>query len=69
MSWGMICYDLQLYVLNNHSVLEVSLAPPLQAKSDTIDALEAYREKSEPTFLMYSVSSIFTKLMYHIITL
>ena len=27
-----------------------------QAKSDTIDALEAYRERSEPTFLMYSVN-------------
>ena len=27
----------------------------LQAKSDTIDSLEAYRERSEPTFLMYSV--------------
>ena len=27
-----------------------------QAKSDTIDALELYREKSIPTFLMYAVS-------------
>ena len=34
----------------------------MQAKSDTIDALEAYRERSEPTFLMYSVRIFLPKV-------
>ena len=34
----------------------------MQAKSDSIDALEAYRARSEPTFLMYSVSVFFNNI-------
>jgi hypothetical protein len=33
-----------------------NVIPFLQAKSDTIDSLEPYREKSMPTFLMFAVS-------------
>ena len=35
---------------------QAGIVPTMQAKSDTIDALEAYREHSEPTFLMFAVS-------------
>ena len=40
-------------VVHNNMPLLTSL---LQAKSDTIESLEPYRDKSMPTFLMYAVS-------------
>lgn len=30
----------------------------VQAKTDTIDALETYRNRSQPTFLLYSVCEL-----------
>jgi thiol-disulfide isomerase/thioredoxin len=45
-----------IIILTLSDVLISKVVVFFQAKSDTIDALESYRERSEPTFLMYSVN-------------
>ncbi len=73
MNWETACLNLLWLVssVSMHGACHYDSAPVVvflcsQAKSDTIDCLEPYRDKSIPTFLLFAVSNN-TSVHLHVI--